>query len=105
MGLLQVAGADWWAGAGAGAGAGPGALLRLLPVLGLLLVFGLLPPLLHLLRRPDLSDLLARRRPGLPPPLAHQSLGGHAQVLGRGHALNLDPLDVVDGERPLLELV
>lgn len=101
VGLFQMAGADRLTGAGAGAGA----LLHLLPVPRLLFVLWLLSPLFHLLHMPDLSDLLARRRPDFPPPLSHQSLGGHAQVLGRGHALSLDPLDVVDSVGPILELV
>lgn len=93
-----MAGADWLTGAGAGA------LLHLLIVFWLLFVPGLLSPLFHLLNLPDLSDLLARRRPDVSPPLSHQSLGGCAQVLGGGHALSLDPLDMVDSVRPLLEL-
>jgi len=80
------------------AGAGAGALLHLLLALGLLLVLGLLFCL------PHLPGLLAWRRPDLSAPLAHQSLGGRAQVLGGGRALSLDPLDVVDGVRPLLGL-
>lgn len=100
LGLLQVAGADGLRGAAAA-----GALQHLLPGLGLLSVLGLLSPFLHLLHLSHLPDLRAGRRPRLPPLLSHQSLGGRAQHLGGDGALRrLDPLDVVDGVRPLLEL-
>lgn len=92
--FLQVAGADRLAGTGAWA----------LLDLHLLLVFHLLPSFLHLLHLPDLSDLLTRRRPDLPPHFSHQSLGGSAQMLGRSRAQSLDPLDVVHRVRLFLEL-
>lgn len=96
VGLFQMAGADRLTGAGA--------RLHLLPVLGLLFVLWLFSSLLHLLGLLDLSDLLARRWPDVPALLSHQSLRGSAQILGRGHALSLDPLDMVNSVRPLLEL-
>lgn len=102
VGLLQVAGADGLRGAAAA-----GALLHLLhllPGLGLLELPGLLSPFLHLLYLPRLSDLRPRRGPDISPPLPHQSLGRRAQHPGGGGALRLDPLDVVHGVRPLLEL-
>lgn len=102
--FFQMAGADWLTGARAGAGAGTGALLNLLPVLHLLFVFWFLSPLFHCLCISDLSDLLSRWWPDVSPSLSHQRLGGHPQVLRGGHALSLDPLDVIDGVRFLLQV-